>query len=62
MRGDLILHVVHIAETRITEAGIDKIYGVNNLGGIMRGLNPLQFFFLDQLAEERSTKFDPWLS
>ena len=54
MRGYLIQHVVHIVGTRIIEAGIDGISRRNNLVGIMRGLNPLQFVPLDQRSEERS--------
>ena len=55
MRGYLIQHVVHIVGTRIIEAGIDGISRRNNLVGIMRVLNPLQFVPLYQRAEEIST-------
>ena len=46
--------MVHILGKRIIEAGIDGISRGNNLVGIMRGLNPLQFVPLDQRSEERS--------
>ena len=55
MRGYFILHVVHIVGTRMIEAVIDGLSRVNNMGGIMRGLNPLQFVLLDQGSEEIST-------
>ena len=55
MREYLILHVIHIAGTRIFEAGIDVISRGNNLGVMMRVLNPLQFVPLNHGAEERST-------
>ena len=43
-RGDLIPHVVHISGTRIIEAGIDGPLRLNNLGGIMIGVNPLKSY------------------
>ena len=55
MRGYFILYVVHIVVTRTIEAVIDGLSRVNNMGGIMRGLNPLQFVLLYQGSEERST-------
>ena len=51
MRGYFILHVIHIARTRIIEACIDGISREDNLGGMMRGLNPLQLIMLDQVAD-----------
>ena len=42
MRGEMILHAIHITGTRMIEAGIDGIYRGDNLGGIVRGLNHLQ--------------------
>ena len=54
----LILHVVHIAGTIIIKSGIDGTSkGViwDNMGGIMRVLNPLQFVPLYKGAEEIST-------
>ena len=41
MRGELILNVIHIAGTRMVEAGIDSILGWNNLGGMARVLKHL---------------------
>ena len=51
MRGDLILHVVHITGTKMIEAVIDGLPEGDNLVGIMRGFNPLQFVPLYQGAE-----------
>ena len=48
MLGELILHVIRIAGTCMTNAGIDGLSRGNNLGGMMRLLNPLQFSLLDQ--------------
>ena len=61
IRGELILHVIHIAGTRIIEAGIYSISSGNNLGGMMRGLNLSQFFPLDQGAVVRLAKLEPWI-
>ena len=55
MRGYFILHVVHIVGKIMIEAGIDGLSSGNNLGGMMRGLNHIQFFLLDQGSEEIST-------
>ena len=33
MKGEFILHVVHIVGTRMIESGIDGLYRGNNLGG-----------------------------
>ena len=61
MRGYLIHNLVHIVGTIIIESGIDGISRGNNLVGMMRGLNPLHFVSLDQIAEEGSTGLEPWL-
>ena len=44
IRENLILHVVHISGMRIIEAVVDGLSRENNLGGVKRELNPLQFF------------------
>ena len=41
--------------TGITEAVIDVLSRENNMGGMMRGLNPLQFFPLYRGVKEIST-------
>ena len=56
MIGDLVLHDIHIAGKHIIKAGVYGISRVNNLGGMMRGLNPLQFVPLYQGAVARSDK------
>ena len=43
MRGDLILHVIYIAVTRMIEAGIDGLSRENNLVRMTRDLNFLHF-------------------
>ena len=43
MKGELILHAINIAETRMTEADFDGLSMGNNLRGIMRGVKPLKF-------------------
>ena len=42
------MNVFNIMGTRMIEAGIDGISRINSMGGMMRGLNPLQLFPLDQ--------------
>ena len=59
MRGELILHMIQIAGTSIIEAGIDGLSRGDNLGGMKRRLNPLQFVPLYQGALIRSAKLEP---
>ena len=55
MKGDLILHEVHISGTIMIESGTDGISMGGNLGVMMNGLNPLQFSPLYQGLVEIST-------
>ena len=57
MRGDMVLHFIHVAGTQIIESGIDGLYRGDKLVGIMRGLKTLQFVPLYQGAVARSAKF-----
>ena len=43
------------------EAGIDSLSRENNFVGMMRGVNPLQFFLLDKVAVARSEKLELWI-
>ena len=61
MRGELSLHVIHISGTRMIEEGIDGLSIGNNLGGIVRGLNPLQFVLLYQGAVVRLSRLESWI-
>ena len=53
MRGDLILHVVHISGTIIIETEIDGISRGGDLGVMVSGVNHLQFVPLYQVSVER---------
>ena len=44
MMGYLILHVVHIAGKIIIESEIDGISRGDNMAGMMKLLNPIEFF------------------
>ena len=61
MKGELILHIIHIVGTHMIEAGIDGLSRGNNFGGMMRGLNPLKCVPLGKGDMERSEKLDPWM-
>ena len=61
MKGELILNILHIAGTRMADAGIYGIYRGNNLGGKMRGLEPLQFIPLGKGATEILDNLESWL-
>ena len=43
------------------EVGIDGLSRRNDMGGTMRGLNPLHFVSLDQRAVVRLAKLEPWI-
>ena len=61
MIGELVLHVIHIVVIRMIEAGIDGIYGGGDLGGMIRGVNSLQFYPLYQGVVVRSANLEPWI-
>ena len=61
MRGELILHVIHIVGTGMIESGIDGLYRGSNLGRMTRVLNTLQFVPLDKEVVARSTKLESWI-
>ena len=60
MRGNLILHVIHITGTSIIESGINGLSRVNNLVVMMRGLNPIQFLQLYKVSVIILAKLNPW--
>ena len=43
MRGEIVLYVILIVGTRMIEIEIDGLFMRDNLGGMMRGTNPLSF-------------------
>ena len=49
-----ILHVIHVAGTRMKRAGIDCLSRVDFLEGMMTVQNPLDFIPLNESADERS--------
>jgi hypothetical protein len=60
--GKLILHVIHIAGTRMKEAGIDGMSRGDMLEGMMAGIDPLSFLPLGLDANERSKgKVEEWV-
>ena len=62
IRGEIISHVIHIAGKRMIEAGIYGLSRGNNLGGMMRGMNHIQFVPLDQVAVPRLAKLETCIS
>ena len=49
-----IIHVVHVAGTRLKEAGIDGLSRGDFMQGIMSGKQPLEYLPLNEGADERS--------
>jgi hypothetical protein len=57
-----ILHVIHVAGTRMKVAGIDGLSRGDLLEGMMRsGQNPLHFLPISQSAAERSPRVLDWI-
>ena len=50
MRGDMLLHVVHIEGTGVIKEGIDRLSRGYDMGGVVRGLDRLQFFPLNKVV------------
>ena len=61
MRGNLILHVIHIAGTRMIRMGIDGLSRGDNHEGVASGRNMVEFMDLHLSAFERSTSLKNWL-
>ena len=63
MKTGSILHVIHIAGTRMKEAGIDGLSRGDLLEGMMKGAHPLEFIPLDEDAAERAgPSLENWIS
>ena len=61
MKGDLILHVIHIAGTRMIKMGIDGLSRGDNHEGVAAGKNMVEFMDLHLSAFERSPRLKNWL-
>ena len=60
--GDLILHVIHVAGTRMKAWGIDGLSRGDNLDGMFGGKDPLSFIPLDKGADQRADgKIKRWI-
>ena len=57
-----VLHIIHIAGTRMKASGIDGLSRGDFLDGMMKGEDPLQYVPLDKGAVERSGKrVEEWI-
>lgn len=62
LEHQLVLHVIHIAGTRMKAAGIDGLSRGDLLDGMMAGKDPLQYIPLNKGAGERSGgKVEEWV-
>ena len=61
MKGNLILHVIHIAGTRMIKMGIDGLSRGDNHEGVASGKNMVEFMDLHLSAFERSPRLMTWL-
>ena len=59
MEGDLFIHLVHVAGTRMIWSGIDGLSRGDHNAGVMAGEAVLSFVPLSQNAAERSTSLLP---
>ena len=61
-KGELIVHVIHIAGTRMKAMGVDGLSRGDLLDGMMAGQDPLSFVPLSLDADERSGGLvDRWI-
>ena len=61
MKGDLILHVVHIAGTRMIKMGIDGLSRGDTHEGVASGTNMVEFMDLHRDAFVRSPELRDWI-
>ena len=61
MKGDIIIHLIHISGKKMITSGIDGLSrGVCNVG-VMRGIPMLNFLSLHLSVDERSLEVIPWI-
>ena len=61
MKGDLLLHVIHVAGTRMIEEGADGGSRGDLSQGAMAGHSVIDFVPLHLSALERSSELEPWI-
>jgi len=61
VRTELIVHVIHVAGTRMIEVGVDGLSRGSTHEGIMSGRNMLEFMPLHLTAMERSLELEGWI-
>jgi hypothetical protein len=62
IRNDLIIHVIHVAGTRMQAQGTDGISRGDKSMGVMRGIPMEEFCPLHKTAFERSPNLKAWLT
>jgi hypothetical protein len=61
MEGNLFIHFVHVAGTRMISSGVDGLSRGDHNAGAMAGESMLSFVPLSQNASERSAALLPWV-
>jgi hypothetical protein len=61
MHGQIILHVVHVAGSRMVVQGTDGLSRSDFSSGVMSGQHMLQFVPLHLTALDRSAAVLPWI-
>jgi hypothetical protein len=61
MEGNLFIHLVHVAGTRMIWSGIDGLSRGDHNAGVMAGESMLSFVPISQSAAERSSSLLPWV-
>jgi hypothetical protein len=61
MEGDLFIHLVHVAGTRMIWSGVDGLSRGDHNAGVMAGESMLSFVPLAQSADERSPDLLEWV-
>ena len=61
MEQDLIIHVHHIARTRMKECRVDGLPRGTTMEGAMLGRNLMTYIPINKTALERSTNLMQWI-
>ena len=61
MKGSIIIHMVYTTGTIMIRDGIYELWIGNNLGGMIRGFNPLKFSPMDVGVVDISPGLEAWM-
>ena len=60
MVGDVMIHIIHVAGTRMIRSGVDGLSRADKTAGVMKGESMLQHVPLHQFPNEREPELEGW--